>query len=513
MYFNYFNISQEINSTTGNYYPVAIPTNGFVDVYSDHHWKMGSSLTEIPSIYLKEYKLEYGRWTSSIVRSLQTVKSLINSTWQDPYKDMYLAEETGFAYNLPYLKDNKTIKGQIQNSWSSNDAGVFQVFERVTPSFAQGKFKNVAPTMYKFANTLGSGLAAGWGVEPLVNYKQTNCRSLNLTFPLYNTLDLESANDNFSFITLFNFQNLKTRTSWTTYLPPKMYSVETQAEGGIYMPLAYVKSFTVYGLGQLREMKDFGSLTSSGFGGGLLDFFGNMGVSKNFGRLIPEAYKVVIGLEEVIPESVNIAIGSLGHRKVTVTRSPGEIQTISSGSSLAEIGTQLNNLAELNVPVQMDPKLQALADPNQVLYGKPLPVGADTFDGSRSLGIGGLSTPGTSSSAESLRTKGISGPTDSNSSVTTLQQLRVAQQDDPFAGYGPTSSSSSQASTPSSSPKQDPIYLGIPGPGFVTQKQASDLPLNTPVRVNGVTQSYGEYLDYLSLPVQSGNQVISSQPK
>jgi hypothetical protein len=302
MYFNYFNISQEINSTTGNYYPVAIPTNGFVDVYSDHYWKMGSSLTEIPSIYLKEYKLEYGRWTSSIVRSLQTVKSLINSTWQDPYKDMYLAEETGFAYNLPYLKDTKTIKGQIQNSWSSNDAGVFQIFE------------SVAPNIYKFANTLGSDSAAGWGVEPLVNYKQTTCRNLNLTFSLYNTLDLESANDNFSFITLFNFQNLKTRTSWTTYLPPKMYSVETQAEGGIYMPLAYVKSFTVYGLGQLREMKDFGSLTSSGFGGGLLDFFGNMGVSKNFGRLIPEAYRVVISLEEVIPESVNIAIGSLGHR-------------------------------------------------------------------------------------------------------------------------------------------------------------------------------------------------------
>ena len=422
----------------------------------------------------------------------------------DPYKDMYLAEETGFAYNLPYLKDTKTIKGQIQNNWSSNDAGVFQIFE------------SVAPNIYKFANTLGSDSAAGWGVEPLVNYKQTTCRNLNLTFPLYNTLDLESANDNFSFITLFNFQNLKTRTSWTTYLPPKMYSVETQAEGGIYMPLAYVKSFTVYGLGQLREMKDFGSLTSSGFGGGLLDFFGNMGVSKNFGRLIPEAYRVVISLEEVIPESVNIAIGSLGHRKVTVTRSPGEIQAISSGSSLAETGTQLNNLAELNVPVQMDPKLQALADPNQVLYGKPLPVGADSFDGSRSLGIGGLSTPGTASSAEPLRTKGIN-PTDSNSSsVTTLQQLKVAQQDDPFAGYGPASSSSSQASTPVSSPEQDPIFLGIGdgAPGFVSRKQIADgLPASTPVRVNGAPRTYGEYLNDLSLPVQPERQVISSQPK
>lgn len=528
MNFNYFDIVEE-KSSTGAIYPVATPIDGLVDVYTNHHWGMGNTLDEVPNIILKEYKLEYGRWTSSIVRALQTVKSLINSTWQDPYKDMYLAEETGFVYNLPYMiSHGENIRSSGSNEWQSSDGGVFQIF------------KSISPELYKFGNMIGSGMASGWGAEPLISYKQTSRRELKLKFSLYNTLDVESANDNFSFVTLFNFQNLKTRTSWTTYLPPKMYSVETAADGGIYMPLAYVKSYSVIGHGQLRNMNDFGSVTSAGMGGGLMDFIGNFSSGKNSGRLVPEEYIVEITLSEVLPESVNIMIGSLGKRKVTVTKSPAAIQAINAGSSLSEVGTQTNSLAELDVPVRLDPKLEALINPAQALYGNPLPPGADKFERSGTLGIDGkLTVPPSAPSLESLqknndllnlppRTNGLSQPaalglnpfTGPPDELTPEQTLRIQFEktpDDKKQEY------LDNLEKKLNSTNENIFYIGTSPDGkneekygFQTREQlalklASDTDRNLPIRTSGGKIPLREFN---AIPEPTGQtRTISSQSK
>lgn len=517
MNFNYFNIVEE-KSSTGAIYPVATPIDGLVDVYTNHHWGMGNTLDEVPNIILKEYKLEYGRWTSSIVRALQTVKSLINSTWQDPYKDMYLAEETGFVYNLPYMiSHGENIRSSGSNEWQSSDGGVFQIF------------KSIAPELYKFGNMIGSGMASGWGAEPLISYKQTSRRELKLKFSLYNTLDVESANDNFSFVTLFNFQNLKTRTSWTTYLPPKMYSVETAADGGIYMPLAYVKSYSVIGHGQLRNMNDFGSVTSAGMGGGLLDFLGSFSSGKNSGRLVPEEYIVEITLSEVLPESVNIMIGSLGKRKVTVTKSPAAIQAINAGSSLSEVGTQTNSLAELDVPVRLDPKLEALINPTQALYGKPLSPGTDKFERSGTLDINGkLTVPPSAPSLEgqqknndllnqSVRTKGLNPvrlTLDENNNLAPGSIIRDPFDVDRRPVVIPYEESPSQASAPASTPENDDVmFAGLnPGPGFITKEKFNKLPGEGLMKgPDGTIMTIEKYRERFFLPIKTETQIIDSR--
>lgn len=326
MNLTYFSIQNQKDVHTGNYYPEAIPDNGLVDVYQNHHWKLGSLKEEVPNIILKEYKLDYSRWTASLARFLTVAKGLITNTNLDPYKSMYLGDETKFVYNLPYIKnEGESIKGTLTNSWNSTDGSIF------------GGLQKYFPALTQIGNTIGSFMSTGWGTEPLVSYKNSGLRTITIHFPLFNTLDLESANDNFSFVNLFYFQNLKTRTSWTTYLPPKVYEVSTPSLGGVYFPIAYVSNFSVTGIGQTRSITDFGSVTNRFAGGGLLDIFGEMGLTSSSQRLMPEAYIVRISLTEMLPNSVNIDVGSLGYKKVSVVSGQSGLGSLGFGDG-REVG-------------------------------------------------------------------------------------------------------------------------------------------------------------------------------
>jgi hypothetical protein len=352
MNFSYFSIQSELDNHSGNYYPRAVPDNGLVDVYENHYWKLGSLKEEIPNIVLKEYILDYARWTASLSRFLTVARGLITNQTVDPYKDMYLADETGFTYNLPYIiESGQSIRGGLANSWTSTDGNVF------------GGLQKMFPVLTKWGDAIGQMVSTGWGTEPLITYKQTSRRNITIKFPLFNTQDLDSANNNFSFVNLFYFQNLKTRTSWTTFLPPKVYSIDTPALGGLSIPLAYVKRFAFRSLGQLRQLTDYGSVNNRMIGGGLMDFFGQMGLAESTGRLIPEAYLVEITLEEMLPESANINVGTLGYQKVSVIGRRGSTPSLGMGPGQNVATSNRLSPSELNSVIQTDP------------IGPQLPVG------------------------------------------------------------------------------------------------------------------------------------------
>lgn len=334
MNFNYFYVNNP-GSVSRDSYPEVIPFNKgntLVDVYKDHYWQLTKNIDEVPYIILKEYKLEYGRWTASLIRILKTVKGLLteNKDTADIYSNMYIGEPTGFSYRLPYLVNPGTsIRGSLINQWSPESGDVTG---------------NMFPGIKSLVDTIGAGLTPGWGTEDLYKYASTSNRRLRIQFPLYNTQDLVSLNDNFSFITLFNLQNLKTRTSWTTYLPPKVYSVDTAADGGIYMPMAWVESFEVTTIGQLRDLKDIGG--SSNF---LMDSFGSF--IPGAGRLIPEGYMVAINLVEALPESANIMAGVLGGKRVSVisARPQGSGRQSTRGSEQQNLGPSAQEYAIDNI--------------------------------------------------------------------------------------------------------------------------------------------------------------------
>jgi hypothetical protein len=142
-------------------------------------------------------------------------------------------------------------------------------------------------------------LTPGFGFEDTKQYSETTPQSVTITFPLYNTLDLESAFKHFSFVNLFTFQNLKTRTSLMTFIPPKIYEVDAFSAGGLYMAVAYVSNFKVDSIGTTRRMSDFSA-------------YGPKEI------LIPEAYRVSITFTDLLSQSSNVFAGTMGGTKIKI---------------------------------------------------------------------------------------------------------------------------------------------------------------------------------------------------
>ena len=301
LYYDLAKISAE--GLAGGKYDVfeASPNQGLIDV-TKMAWRNNKtgSIDEVPSILLTEYKLTPAQWLSNLSRILGDFVGNTNSNdsnSKDPYETLYFGEETGFTYNLPYLVNNASIRGELNNDWQS--------------LFAATRNSIVGKTIAA-AGTIGGIVSPGSGVEDVKLYNRTQFKSINLSFPLYNTLDITSTLQNFSFVTLFEFQNLKTRTSYNTFTPPKIYVVEPVGVGGIYMPAAYISKFDVKSIGTVRKIKDLDA---------------SFGRSTYGGALIPEAYKVEITITELIAQSTNIMAAALGESKVSVIGNLGNIGT------------------------------------------------------------------------------------------------------------------------------------------------------------------------------------------
>ena len=274
-------------------------SGGSIDIIRDFRWKnnktSGRSISEVPSIMLTEYTLGYGKWQAKLSNLFNNIVNNTTGT-TDPYGQLYTGLATNFVYNLPYLlKDGSTLKGKTDNKWEE---------------FKLEDIPLIGDTLNKVSK-FGNKVLTGFGFENTSNYSETTKRSVVIEFPLYNTMDIGDTIKNYEFISLFGMQNLKIRTSFLTYIPPKIYSVESTGRGGVYMPAAYVSSYDVRSIGATREIQ--------------------IGVNTH---LIPEAYKVSITLTELIQESANIMQGSLGGSKTQVIKNyDGTFRDIARGTA------------------------------------------------------------------------------------------------------------------------------------------------------------------------------------
>ena len=116
---------------------------------------------------------------------------------------------------------------------------------------------------------------------------------------------------------MFTFQNLKNRTSFVTYIPPKIYSLDGLAFGGIYWPAAYVSNLDIESIGTTRYLYDSGYNSQTG----------------GKGLLVPEAYKISITFKQLVADSSNIFSGTMGGTKVQVLKPLGS-QLKANGAAL-----------------------------------------------------------------------------------------------------------------------------------------------------------------------------------
>lgn len=271
---------------------------GNIDILNNFRWKTNNGrIDEVPSVTLMEYELPFGQWTSRLANILTAGTNALYSAESDPYIKLYKGSPTGFSYTFPYLlKNGDSIRGSgISNSWSEVDIG--RSLSKIP--LIGSDLKNALNKFQDIAQVTGETFTPGYGAEKIMNYSDTAKKEITISFPLYNTDSEQEAINNFNFVNLFALQNLKTRTSWLTFTPPKLYVVEGSGLGNLYMPAAYVSKYDFRAIGTTRYVKD-GAYSQ--------------------GYLIPEAYKVSISLKELVPESSNIMWGALGGPKVSIVR-------------------------------------------------------------------------------------------------------------------------------------------------------------------------------------------------
>jgi hypothetical protein len=320
MALSFFTITDQQTPTIGGVsykYPQVNATQGYIDVVNTFAWKnQGANVDEVPAVILTEYELKYGLWTTNLLRLLTAANNASagaqNQQAVDPYSSMYFGAKTGFSYSLPYLiKPGTTIRGANSNKWSQVNNPTATMVGQI-PGIG-GLLKGGVEQIGKGAELIGNIISPGYGEEPLYKYDGTTPKSINISFPLYNTVSLKNTIDNFSFISLLGLQTLKVRTTFLSFIPPKIYSLDSFGLGGFAIPAAYISNYDVQSIGTTRSI-DIGA--GNGIGNG-------SGVETNTGTaLIPEAYKVNITLTELIPESANIMAGALGGNVVSVIGTP-----------------------------------------------------------------------------------------------------------------------------------------------------------------------------------------------
>jgi hypothetical protein len=287
-----------------------VPTGKPIDIRGSFDWKnRGTDIAEVPSIILEEKTLSMTGMASTLVNIYNTASQAVENfnnkgfaeAMSDPYGKMYVVENTGadgnFQYILPWLQGSGGTIRDIRNSWSDTNGN------------KSGKAGSEPTTLDKMLGVAG-GIAAGaaspgWGMEPILSFTQTTPFGLTLKFPLYNTFDVNSTRRNFDFVNLLTYQNLKNRTSLVTYVPPSVYTVSSDALGGVYMPLAYIENLKIESIGTVRRTDE---------------------IVRNALLLIPEAYMITISLREMITQSTNIFEGAMG--------SASKVEVVSNASEL-----------------------------------------------------------------------------------------------------------------------------------------------------------------------------------
>jgi hypothetical protein len=277
-----------------------------INVRDNFTWKNGGSpisTEEVPALLLEEKTLSMTGIAATLANVFNTAADRVDrlanqnqsfvSTLTEPYAKLYVIEDNAkhFKYKLPWLLNNGSNLRTVSNVWSdykgnSTDSG------STKPTSTFGKIAGF------LAGATAGAITPGMEIDPIFTYTTTDRMSLTVRFPLFNTYSVDETIQNFYFVTLLTYQNLKNRTSLVTFVPPSVYTISSEGFGGIYMPIAIIKELKINNMGTVRQIKD--------------DIIQGQTI------LVPEAYDINITFQELLPQSTNIFEGAIGGVKVDV---------------------------------------------------------------------------------------------------------------------------------------------------------------------------------------------------
>jgi hypothetical protein len=212
---------------------------------------------------------------SSIFKALEADKSLLERNNLTSLLGLYLTEETGFKYTLPYL--NSAI-GVSSNWGDEGDSALSGIVN---------KGMSIIDEISKVVNITQPGV---YIQKPKYFNFDNQGKSVSFNFPLLNTINRDGFNykSNYELLWLLAYQNKPFKTSFARTTPGKIYTVEIP--GVISMPYAYISEMSVDFRGTIRQLP--------------------VDTPTEYQAPIPEAYVVNITFTSLLTDFGNTMTGS-----------------------------------------------------------------------------------------------------------------------------------------------------------------------------------------------------------
>lgn len=239
----------------------------------------------------------------------------LNSKYLEPYEGLYITEDTGFKYWLPYFAD--TLR-QYQNQFNNEDA----TFNSNT--FLGGGVETIrkaANAIARFSYFMEPGL---YIERPKFYSFEGSGETVEIEFPLINTgwSTYDDVKRNWQLVFLLSYQNRPNRRSRELIDPVCIY--EVNVPGVKYIPFAYFSQIKIDCLGA-RRLMDLEVPTPQGV--------------TTIQTIVPDAYNVTLTLEGLVPTSRNFLAAMLNDKQ--------DVINVSSYGSFNAIGSIWENVEKI----------------------------------------------------------------------------------------------------------------------------------------------------------------------
>jgi hypothetical protein len=265
---------------------------GAISVVNDFPWTLTpkSGRSETPHVRLTEYRLlQSALWNSARYYATGIIQQVLGS--QNPflsrmqgYAGLFDYENpTKFEYTFPYFSDTAN---EVQSSWSSLD-----ILEKIKGIVGGGG------AIDKGIDVLMLGYEANYPRVGIMDrpklWQESTPRSINIKFPLYNTVDVKDIPRNWELCYLLLYQNMFNKRDFITAIPPVFYTA--YIPGQFFSIAMYVSDLKIYNRGNIR-MYQIGDKW----------------------RNIPDVYEIDMTLTDMIMPSQNMLAQVLRETPVSV---------------------------------------------------------------------------------------------------------------------------------------------------------------------------------------------------
>lgn len=268
---------------------------GSVDVVFNYPWTLTplAGRTETPWAELTEFRILQSSFLNSARYYAQGLIQQTGAT-DSIYLDRMngyaglcdFTNPTGFHYLFPYFSETSN---EVESSWTGLD--FLEKIKGAADAVGAGGAVDLVSKVFKFKQEL-TYPRVGVADRPKL-WESSTPRSININFPLFNTLENIDIKKNWDLCYLLLYQNMFNKRDFITSIPPVFYTVHIP--GQFFSIAMYVSNLKIYNRGNIRGMNLDGKRIN-----------------------VPDVYEIDMTLTDMIMPSQNMLAELLQEKPVQV---------------------------------------------------------------------------------------------------------------------------------------------------------------------------------------------------